>query len=54
MPGEDIALRTENAAGAGQPDPYGAVNDVFRSAERRLTEYESRRRRDVKAHSLPK
>jgi ribosome-associated translation inhibitor RaiA len=36
VPGEDIALRTENSAGAGQPDPYGAVNDVFHGAGSRI------------------
>ena len=54
LPGEEIALRTENAAGATHPDPYAAVNEVFRTGERRLSEYEDKRRRDVKAHSLPK
>jgi len=53
VPGENIAIRTERSPDPAHEDPYVAVRDAFRAARRRLEDYMSKRRQDVKAHSLP-
>jgi len=53
VPETNIVVSREHDDKQGHEDVYVAVRDAFNSARRQLREYESRRKRKMKRHSLP-
>lgn len=52
LPDRTIAIRHAHPADHAHEDPYVALRDAFRAARRKLADYERKRRRDVKTHTL--
>lgn len=53
LPGQEVSVTHSHIADAGHEDPYVALTDAFRTARRRLEDYERRRRLAVKTHAEP-
>ena len=52
VPDEEIAINRAHPLDQAHEDPYVALGDAFRAARRKLEDYERKRRRDVKRHSM--
>lgn len=50
VPGQEIAVGHAHADNHAHEDPYVALRDAFRAAQRRLQDYVRERRGDVKTH----
>jgi cold shock CspA family protein/ribosome-associated translation inhibitor RaiA len=53
LPGRNLVIGRSSAASAGHPDAYQAVRHAFDAATRRLQDFRSRRRGEVKLHEPP-
>jgi len=53
LPDEEIAIRHAHPADHAHEDPYVALRDAFRAARRKLSDYERKRRGDVRSHTAP-
>jgi len=53
LPGKEIAIRRTHAADPAHEDAYVALRDAFRTARRRILDYERKRFEPAKARAEP-
>jgi ribosome-associated translation inhibitor RaiA len=52
VPDDEIAIHRTHPLDHAHEDAYVALRDAFHAARRKLEDYERKRRRDVKRHSM--